>query len=147
MRPVSFWKKKILMFVQLCSLMKIYINCYLHLLRSWWYPLKTVTDANYADDQVVFSKRPVQAESLLYNLEQSARGIRLYVDSEKTWFMYYNQDGAVSSLNRKPVKLVDQFIYLSSSISSTESNINIHIGKVWTAIDQLLRLWKSDLIK
>ena len=29
-------------------------------------------------------------------------------------FMYSNQDGAISSLNDKPLEFVDQFIYLGS---------------------------------
>ena len=32
-----------------------------------------------------------------------------------------------------------------SSISSTESNLNIGIGKTWTVIDRLATIWKSDL--
>ena len=47
--------------------------------------------------------------------------------------MCFNRDGA--SLNGKPLKIVDQFIYLGRNISSTESDINILIAKAWTAID------------
>ena len=42
--------------------------------------------------------------------------------------MYFNQDGPISSFNGKPLKKVDQFIYLSSNISSTESNVNMRLG-------------------
>ena len=35
------------------------------------------------------------------------------------------------TLNGKPLKSVNQFIYLSSNISSTESEVNIRISKVW----------------
>ena len=38
-------------------------------------------------------------------------------------------------LSGKPLKLVDQFSYLASNISSTESDINFCIGKEWTALD------------
>ena len=49
-----------------------------------------------------------QAESLLHSLEQAARVIGgLYVKSDKTEFMCFNQDGAISSVNRKPLKLVN----------------------------------------
>ena len=61
---------------------------------------------------------------------------------QKTEIFLY---GAISSLNGKPLKLVDQFIYLSSNISSTESNVNIFIGKTRTAIDRLLIIQKPDL--
>ena len=37
-----------------------------------------------------------------------------------------------------------QFIYLGSSVSSTETDINTRLAKAWTAIDRLLVIWKSD---
>ena len=49
------------------------------------------------------------------------------------------------SLNGKPLKPIVQFIYLSSSISSTESDANICIRKAGTAIDILSVIQKSDL--
>ena len=51
----------------------------------------------------------------------------------------------ISSLNVKPMKLVDQFTHLGSNISTTEHNVNISIGKAWTAIGRLITTWKSDL--
>ena len=43
------------------------------------------------------------------------------------------------------LKLVDQFIYLSSNISSSESFVNISIEKEWIAMSGLLIIRKSDL--
>ena len=40
-------------------------------------------------------------------------------------------------LNGKPLKLVDQFIDIGSSFSSTENDVNIRIGKTWAAIDKV----------
>ena len=51
----------------------------------------------------------------------------------------FKQEEAISTLSSKPLKLVDQFTYLGSNISSTESDVNIH------AIDWLLIIWKSDI--
>ena len=56
-------------------------------------------------------------------------GLGLYMDLDKTEFMCFNQDGAISSSNEKPLKSTDQFIYLGSNISSTESDVNIHVSK------------------
>ena len=75
---------------------------------------------------------PAQAKSLWHSLEQAASGI------------YFNQDGAISSLKGKPLKLVDQSIYLSSNISSMENYVNTHIGKAWTATDMLSTIWISS---
>ena len=52
--------------------------------------------------------------------------------SDQTEFMCFNQYVTTS------LKLVDQFIYLGSNISSTESNVNICICKAGFAIDRLL---------
>ena len=65
----------------------------------------------------------------------------------KTEFMCFKQEGGIFTSSGKPLKLVDQFIYFGSHISSTERNVNIDIGKVWTAINRLLIIWKSDQIK
>ena len=40
---------------------------------------------------------------------------------------------------------MDQFIHLSRNISSTENNVNICILKVWTAVNRLIIIWKSNL--
>ena len=78
-------------------------------------------------------------------LEQLARGIGFYVNSYKTVFMCFNQDGAISSLDGRTLTLGDKFIYFGNSILSTESDVSIFIGKIWTVIDRLLTIWKADL--
>ena len=80
---------------------------------------------------------PAQTESL----EQAARGIGLYKNVNKTEFMYVKQDGAISILSGKSLKLVDQLTYLSRNTSSTESNVSICIAKAWTATN----IWKYDI--
>ena len=64
--------------------------------------------------------------SLHHSLGQTATGISLHVNSAKTEFVCFNQDGPIS-LNGKPLKLVDQFVYLCSNIFSTERDVNISI--------------------
>ena len=56
--------------------------------------------------------------------------------------MNFNQDDTIFWLNSKPLKLVDHLTHQGSNIPSTESNVNIHIGK---AIEMLSIIWKSDL--
>ena len=67
------------------------------------------------------------------------------MNSNKTEFLYFQQNGAISTLSGKPLKLVSQFIHLGSNISSTKFDISIPIGKVWTAIDRLFMIGRSDL--
>ena len=113
--------------------------------RSRRYPAQTITDVDYADDITLLENSPSQAKSLLHSLEQAAGGIGLHVNADKTEYMCFNQRGDISTLKGGPLKLVDKFIYLGSSVSSTENDINMQQAKVWTAIDRVSVIWNSDL--
>ena len=113
--------------------------------RSRRHPAKTITDTNYADDIAILANTPDQAETLLHSLERAAAGISLHVNAHKTEYMCYNQTGNITTLDGTPLKLVDKFPYLGSSVSSTEKDIDTQLTKAWTAIDGLSIIWKSDL--
>ena len=68
-----------------------------------------------------------------------------YVNAHKTEYMCYNQKGDISTLNGTPLKLVDKFTYLGSSVSSNEKDIDKWLTKAWTAINRLSIIWKLDL--
>ena len=72
-----------------------------------------------------------------YFRERTAAGIGLRVNAHKTEYMCYNQTGDITTLDGTPLKLVDKFIYLGSSVSSTEKDIEKRLTKAWTAIDRL----------
>ena len=59
--------------------------------------------------------------------------------------MCYNQMGDISTLDGTPLKLVDKFMYLGSSVTSTEKDIDARFTKAWTAINRLSIIWKSGL--
>ena len=103
--------------------------------RSRRYPAKTITDADCADDIAILANTPSQAETLLHSLERAAAGIGLHVNAHKTEYMCYNQTGDISTLSRTPLKLVDKFTYLGSSVSSTEKDIDTRLTKAWAAIN------------
>ena len=113
--------------------------------RSRRYPAKTITDADYADDIALLANTPDQAETLLHTLERAATGIGLHVNAHKTEYMSYNQTGDTSTQDGTSLKLVDKFTYPGSSVSSTEKDIYTRLTKVWTAINKLSIIWKSDL--
>ena len=71
--------------------------------------------------------------------------VGLHVNAHKTEYMCYNQTGDITTLDGTPLKLVDKFTYLGSSVSSTEKDIDTRLTKAWTAIDRLSIIWKSDL--
>ena len=106
--------------------------------RSRRYPVKTFTDADYADDIAILSNTPAQAETLLHTLERAAAGIDLHVNAHKTEYMCFNQTGDISTIGSSSLKL-------GSSVSPTEKDIDTRLTKAWTAIDKLSVIWKSDL--
>ena len=78
-----------------------------------------ITDADYADDIAIQANKPNRAETLLHSLERAAAGIGLHVNAHKTEYMCFNQTGDIFTLEGTSLKLVDKFIYLGSSVSST----------------------------
>ena len=109
------------------------------------YPAKIISDADYAEDIAILANTSNQAETLLHSLERAEAGIGLHVNAHKTEYMCYNQTGEISTLDGTPLKLVDKFTYLGSCVLSTEKDIDTRLTKVWTVIDRLSIIWKSDL--
>ena len=105
--------------------------------RSRRYPATTITDADYADDIAILANTPDQAETLLHSWERAAASIDLYVNAHKTEYMCNNQTRDISTLEGTPLKLVDKFTYLGSSVESTEKDIETRLTKAWTAINRL----------
>ena len=107
-------------------------------------PTQAITDADYADEIALLANTPTQARTLLYSLEWAAACIGLHVNAHQTEYMCFNQSGDII-LNGSSLKLIDKFTYLGSSVSSTETDIDMWLAKAWTAIDRLSVIWKSDL--
>ena len=112
--------------------------------RSRRYPTHTITDAIYANDIVLLANTPAQAETLLHSLKRAAASIAFHVNTHKKEYTYFNQSGNISTLNDSSLKLVDKFTYLGSCVSSNETDINMLLAEVWTAIDRLSVIWKSE---
>ena len=105
--------------------------------KSKRYLARTITDAYYAEDIVLLSYTPAPAEFLLHSLEEAAGCIGLHVPADKTEFVCFNQRNDISKLNRRSLKLIDNFSYIGRSVSSTENYINSKIAKAWPSIDRL----------
>ena len=90
---------------------------------------KIVTDADNVDDLALLANTPTQVDSLLYSLEQATGGISPYVNANNKVDVYFELKGTISTQSGQPLKLVDPFTYLDSNISSTESDINIRLGR------------------
>ena len=100
-------------------------------------------DADYADDIEILANALTQAESLQHSLEQTAGGIGLNVNADKTKYMYFTQKGDISTLNSSSLKLVNKFTCLRGSVLSND--INMWLAKTRSAIDRLSIIWKANL--
>ena len=95
--------------------------------------LHTITDEDYADDIALLANTPTQTEILLHSLERAAAGLGLYINVDKTEYIWFNQRGDISALNGCSLKLVDKFTSLGSSVSSTDIDINPQLARVWAS--------------
>ena len=115
--------------------------------KSRRHPRNMITDTDYADDLAVLADTLKDATTLLHNIEKAAKQIGLYLNADKTEFICENQDASVGvkRLADKHIKQVLDFKYLGSYIASTKHDVNIRLGKVWSALNQLDKIWKSNL--
>ena len=89
-----------------------------------------MTDADHADDRGLLANTTAHDESLLHCLKQAAGSIGLYVYANKTEFICFKQDGVISILSLKLLKLADLFTSLASHTSSTDSDVIIRLAKM-----------------
>ena len=110
--------------------------------KSRRYPVKTITDANYADGIALLANAPIKAETLLHSLERAAAGIGFHVNAHKAEYMCFNQTVDIYTLGGSSLKVVDKFTYLVSSVLSTEKDFDTRQTKAWKAINRLSVIWK-----
>ena len=95
--------------------------------RSYRYPAEFITDVDYADDLALLSDTIGEATAILHLVETAASKIGLYINSGKTEFITYNQNGAINSKGGH-IKCVNDFSYLGSNIQSTKKDIDIDLS-------------------
>ena len=98
-----------------------------------------MTDEDYTDHLELLANTLAQTEPLVHSLEQAVWSIGPNVNADITEYECFKQKGAIFILSSKPLELVDQFTYLGSNISSTESNVSL--VKTWNAIGRLSIIW------
>ena len=118
--------------------------------RSRRHKSVNITDVDYADDLAVLTNNIQDAMKLLHKIEEAASEIGLYINAKKTEYIIINIENntfEIRDLNGNLLKVVEDFKYLGSYIASTERDIEIKIGKAWGALNQLDKIWKSNLPK
>ena len=115
--------------------------------KSRRFPAVKITDADYADDLAVLADILKVATTLLHNIEKIAKETGLYLNADKTEFICLNQEASegMKSLSGEKIKQVADFKYLGSYVAYTERDVGIRIGKAWGALNQLDKIWKSNL--
>ena len=105
-----------------------------------------ITGADYADDLAVQADVLKDATFLQHSIKRTVRETGLYLNADKTEFIYFNQDASegMKSLNSEKIKQVEEFKYLGGYIASTEHDVNIRLGKAWDALNELGKIWKSN---
>ena len=114
--------------------------------RSRRHPAKVICDTDFADDLALLSNSLEQAQELLTRLENAAKQIGLHINNSKTEYMLFNQDeGDLKALDGDVLNQVEDFQYLGAWLNTCSKDINIRIGRAWTALLKLNTIWKSNL--
>ena len=120
----------------------------LHPRKSSRHPAQHLTDTDFADDIALISHSLEHAQDLLQSLEQASNGVGLYLNETKTECLsrvLTNADLVVKTLGGASLKMVEDYVYLGSFISSSEKDFNTRKGMAWSACNDMHKIWTSQL--
>ena len=91
-------------------------------------------------------------QDLLQSLEQASNEVGLYLNETKTECLNRCLSHAdlllVKTLNSgSTLKMVEDYFYLGSFISSSGKNFNARKGMAWSACNNMHKIWTSQLTK
>ena len=95
--------------------------------QSSRHPAEYHTDTDFADDIALISHSLANAQSLLQSLEQASNCVGLYLNESKTEYVnkcISDSDFVIQTLNNTLLKMVSDYVYLGSYISSSEKKIS-----------------------
>ena len=130
------------MFIAVLGLLSLLLYAYIHFLVVIIEKF-SINISTFIFENLFVEKHTVWKIGII--IKSLAASIGLHVNAHKTEYLCYNQTGDISTLEGTPLKLVDKFTYLGSSVESTEKDIETRLTKAWTAINRLSTIWKSDL--
>ena len=115
--------------------------------RSRRHQATVQTDLDFADDIALLSNDIRQAQELLDHVQTEAKKIGLGINSTKTKFIALNSPADVKLIadDREEIQKVDDFKYLGSYVMSSSRDIKIRKAKAWKAINDMSKIWKSDI--
>ena len=116
--------------------------------QSSRHPAEYLTDTDFADDIALISHSLANAQSLLQSLEQASNCVGLYLNESKTEYVnkcISDSDFVIQTLNNTLLKMVSDYVYLGSYISSSEKDFLTRKGMAWSACNALHKIWSSNL--
>ena len=116
--------------------------------QSSRHPAEYLTDTDFADDIALISHSLANAQSLLQSLEQASNCVGLYLNESKTEYVnkcISDSDFVIQTLNNTLLKMVSDYVYLGSYISSSEKDFLTRKGMAWSACNALHKIWMSKL--
>ena len=86
------------------------------------------------------------AQDFINRVEKACQGIGLFLNVNKTKYMHLNPstDEQLCSFDDSPIECVTDFKYLGSYTDS-EYDMNIRIGRAWSSIHSLQKVWKAPI--
>ena len=99
------------------------------------------------DDIALLSDCIEKAQTLLDVVQSECKKIGLKINSSKTKFMALNatQDVQLFADAEEEIEKVEDFKYLGSHVISSLKDIKIRKAKAWKALNDLSKIWKSDV--
>ncbi|MCP4493478.1 MAG: hypothetical protein GY820_40160, partial [Gammaproteobacteria bacterium] len=121
----------------------------LHPRKSRRYPAVKISDVDFADDLALITDSVAEAQKFLDSLEQAASSIGLHLNDDKTKYMEINvkddDNQSITAASGESIKLVQDFVYLGSRMSSSEKDFMVRKAKAWAACHQMKKIWKSGM--
>ena len=113
---------------------KIPVNRYNYIIEKY------LTDTDFDDDIALISQSLLGAQSLLQSLEQASNCVGLYLNETKTEYINMcssDIDFIIKTLNNSVLKMVSDYVYLGSYISSSEKDFPTRKKMAWSVPNAL----------
>ena len=115
--------------------------------KSRRHPKEVLADLDFADDIGLLSNEMRQAQQLLLNVEVECKKVGLGLNGPKTKFLAYNVEvqQPLHTIDGTQLEQKDDFKYLGSWADSSEKDIDIRKALAWKAINDMSKVWKSNM--
>ena len=117
--------------------------------QSRRHPAQCQTDLDFADDISLLSDSISKAQKLLDVVQVECKKIGLKINASKTKFIALNSADNIKLMAgpEEEIERSEDFKYLGSHVMSSSKDIKVRKGKAWKALNDLSKIWKSDIAR